>query len=294
MARVEQHTSAGRQQGGTGAEGLEPADPRDLGIDDAPVTQEQVEPMHILANEHRAELREAGFDGRPPRAMTTSETAWRVALGASITTKDGDDFEVGDLVIDPDQQRITHLVVQPRHRHDRSRLVAIGEVAAGHDGLTISRTSRWLDHTPAIEEIGHFRIGDWPDLGEGWRVGVVNTWAMPFYGSVGWSKVGDGLDLDLGAEASVFDRIPEATEEIRRASEIRSSDDHRVGHVAGALIGRDGRMSHIIGLRDHLWGDREVAIPIADVARIHTDQIDLRASRHDVDRYPSVRRPHHR
>jgi hypothetical protein len=42
--------------------------------------------------------------------------------------------------------------------------------------------------------------------------------------------------------------------EIRRASEVFSSDDHRLGHVAGFVGGPDDRITHLVLERGHLRG----------------------------------------
>jgi hypothetical protein len=41
--------------------------------------------------------------------------------------------------------------------------------------------------------------------------------------------------------------------------------------------------------RGHLWGRREVTIPIGAVAKVETDTVTLRMSREEVGELPSVR-----
>ncbi len=85
-----------------------------------------------------------------------------------------------------------------------------------------------------------------------------------------------------------YDRVPEGTVEVRRASEVRSSDDHMVGHVDGFLVDPTEKITHLVLEHGHLWGHRDITIPIADVERATSDIVQLRVSRNAIGEYPSV------
>jgi len=111
--------------------------------------------------------------------------------------------------------------------------------------------------------------------------------------SLGVGGIGLGMSFDQGYVGSssmmttTYHRIPAGTVEIRRASEVVSSDEHVVGHVDGFIVAPDDPITHVVMERSHLWGHREVLLAMRDVASVSSDQIGLRVTRHQIDDFPS-------
>jgi hypothetical protein len=70
---------------------------------------------------------------------------------------------------------------------------------------------------------------------------------------------------------------------------VTSADGHDLGQVAGFLVDGEGQITHFILERGHLWGRREVTIPIGAVAKVETDAVTLSLSKDKVGALPSVR-----
>jgi len=92
--------------------------------------------------------------------------------------------------------------------------------------------------------------------------------------------------------STTYDRVPPGTIEVRRSSEVRSSDDRKVGHVDGFLIDHDSKITHLVLDHGHLWGHRDITVPIVDVERASRDEVQLNVTRDAVGEYPSI--PFHR
>jgi hypothetical protein len=86
----------------------------------------------------------------------------------------------------------------------------------------------------------------------------------------------------------VWDRIPRGTVEIRRTTEVVSSDEHVVGQVDGFVVDEAGSVTHLVLERDHFWGHREVTIPVEAIDPPTTDRVELRVTRDAVGAFPSV------
>jgi uncharacterized protein YrrD len=86
-----------------------------------------------------------------------------------------------------------------------------------------------------------------------------------------------------------YDRIPKGDVEIRRASPVTSSDEHHLGHVDGFVVDGEGQITHLVLEHGHLWGKREVVIPIGAVASVGTDSVVLSLSKDEVGRLESRR-----
>ncbi len=67
-----------------------------------------------------------------------------------------------------------------------------------------------------------------------------------------------------------------------------SSDCHHLGHVDDLVVDADDQITHVVLERGHLWGRRDVTIPISAVTRVKTDSIGLRLTKHAVGALPTV------
>jgi hypothetical protein len=128
---------------------------------------------------------------------------------------------------------------------------------------------------PTVEEVAYLRLGEAVVDDPNWDVGVSQVLAMPYY-EAGYSP-GNYLE-DTGM---IYDRIPKGEVEIRRASGVDSADGHHLGHVDGFIVD-DEHITHLVLERGHLWGKREIAIPIGAVADVLTDAVTLKLSKDEV------------
>jgi len=203
-----------------------------------------------------------------------------------VRCRDGLFGEVADVVIDPTRRRVTHLVVQPHRQHGLARLVPIALATAdeGSAGINLSCLIEEVRCLEPVQEFAYLRLGEFPVADPDWDVGVENLLAIPYYG-VGFG--GNPVDYDPHVGVS-YDRIPKDEVEIRRKSEVVSADDHRVGHVDGFLVDVDDQITHVVLEHGHLWGRRDVAIPISAVDRVASDAITLNLTRDEVGALPEA------
>ena len=223
-------------------------------------------------------------------------------VGMLAEATDGPCGEIADVVVDPVHWRVTHLVVQPHHQHDQSRLVPIDAVVSNDaDHVVLSWTIKQVEDSAAVEETDFVSYGSWPQIEGGWDVGVDRVLAWPYYPYAGLGVGGFGYPYGFGwgygwggpaLVTTTYDRVPEGTIEVRRASEVLSSDGHKVGHVDGFLVDPTSKITHLVLEHGHLWGHRDITIPIADIERASSDTVQLSVTRDVIGEYPSV--PFHR
>ena len=213
----------------------------------------------------------------------------RLEVGKPVRCTDGPFGELADVVIDPIRKRVTHLVVEPRHELGAPRLVPV-DLADGGDaesGISLRCTIEDVGRLTTVQESRYMRTGEIPASDPDWDVGVTDVLAMPYYSSM-------AAGMEPGFEAPVgmtYDRVPKGEVEIRRSSAVLSADGHGVGHVEAFLVEGDD-ITHIVLEHGHLWGRRDVTIPIGAVAEVETDAVTLSLSREQVGALPST--PVHR
>jgi len=210
-----------------------------------------------------------------------------------VSCADGAFGELADVVIDPTQRRVTHLVVQPRHRHDQARLVPIACAHAETPpdaGLVLDYTLAEVSRLEPLQKSAYLRLGEAPVEDPDWEVGIENILALPYYGSFTPGGVGAGAS-PVGFDdhvSELYDRVPKDKIEVRRASPVISSDGHRLGHVDGFVVDSEEGITHLVLEHGHLWGKREITIPIGAAATIENDEVRLSLTEDQVTELPSV------
>jgi sporulation protein YlmC with PRC-barrel domain len=213
----------------------------------------------------------------------------RLEIGIRVRCTDGVYGELADIVIDPLEKRVTHLVVEPE-QGEGGRLVPI-QLAKGRDDeqreIELSCTLDEARRFESVHERAYLRLGEMPAEDPDWDVGVQDFLAMPYY---------PGLDMGAypGGEIDshvtmYYDRVPKGEVEVRRASAVISADGHSLGEVDGFVVDADDHITHFVLERGHLWGRKEVTIPIGAVARVESDAVHVALSKDEVGALPAVR-----
>jgi sporulation protein YlmC with PRC-barrel domain len=212
----------------------------------------------------------------------------RLELGRPVRCSDGAFGELVDVVIDPTKKRVTHLVVKPHGLDGVSRLVPVELAEPGEHGdreLALRCTAADVQRLTHVQESAYLRLGEFPTNDPEWDVGVEDVLAMPYYESSLGAPVGGGYD---DSATVIYDRVPKGEVEIRRASAVNTADGHYLGQVDGFLVDAEDHITHFVLERGHLWGRREVTVPIGAVEKIETDAVTVRLSRKEVGELPSV------
>jgi sporulation protein YlmC with PRC-barrel domain len=220
------------------------------------------------------------------------EQTMRLELGTSVRCTDEPFGELADVVIDPITTQVTHLVVKPQHGDDIARLVPIELVENDKEESKELRLrctaeeARQLEH---VQEFAFLRLGESPTSDPDWDVGVQDVLALPYY--EGTAVMGYGGELEGGAldQAGVtYDRVPKGEVEIRRSSTVAATDEEFLGKVDGFVVD-EGHITHFVLERGHLWGKREITIPIGAVAKVESDAVSLSLTKAQVEDLPAVR-----
>ncbi len=192
-----------------------------------------------------------------------------------VDATDGHVGRLADVVVDPVARSVTHLVVRRAHAiHPRSHLVPVAAASVEGDRLRLTWTREQLEASEPIDETDFVRLGGWPHRGEDWDVGVVRVLSWPRFPATGRLVESAGPeDTDTLVE---FDHLPRGTVEIRRESEVFSSDHVVVGHVEGLVLDDEHAITHVAVRRHaHGLGHHELRVPVQHVRRITTDAVYL-------------------
>jgi sporulation protein YlmC with PRC-barrel domain len=192
-------------------------------------------------------------------------------IGAGVSCTDGPCGKVARVVVDPVAHAVTHLVVEPHHDMTEARLVPLGLVDATAAGIQLRSTlAEFAELNPAQNE--QFLQGsiDYPGYGPEQAV----FW--PYYGYRG-----------SRGDVATSDNVPLGEVEVDRGEPVHATDGD-IGRVEGLVIDPDShQVTHVLLQEGHLWGRKDVAIPISAVTKLD-DRIQLSLTKQQVEGLPAV------
>jgi sporulation protein YlmC with PRC-barrel domain len=202
-------------------------------------------------------------------------------IGVDATCTDGSCGQVSRVVVDPVARAVTHLVVEPTHRSGLGKLVPLELVDATTDEVRLRCTLGQFDRLDAAEET-QFLPGSNGGYG-GYGLGQAVAW--PYFSRSSFGVVGGGISDAF--DPVVRDTVPLGEVTVRRGEPVRATDGE-IGRVQGLVIEpRNHHVTHVLLQEGHLWGRKEVAIPISAVTRVDRT-IVLNITKHDVEELPAV------
>lgn len=213
-------------------------------------------------------------------------------IGTEVSGTDGSLGTVTRVVVDPVAKKLTHLVVEPGFRHGPSRLVPLDLVVSGSGAGEIRLScgrAEFENLEPAEETKFIPRTTSFGSYGSG----DVLSW--PYYGASGIGDL-DGIGGAGGAGAEdgspisrkvTVDTVPVGEVGVRRGQPALATDG-AIGHVDGLVVHPDsGHVTHVLLQEGHLWGRKQVAIPIS-VVNTSVDGTQLTITKKDVENLPPV------
>jgi hypothetical protein len=177
---------------------------------------------------------------------------------------------------------MTHLAVEPAGRQGLARLVPVDLATPAPGGIRLNCTLEEFERLDSAEET-QFVPGT-----KGFEVyGPDQVLSWPYY------QLGDTVmdpELKGGASETVtVDTVPLGEVPIRRGEHVHAVDG-AIGQVEGLVIDASShQVTHVLLQEGHLWGRKQVAIPIGSVASVDDeDGIKLSISRQQVQDLPPV------
>ena len=194
------------------------------------------------------------------------------SLGIEARCTDGVCGHVVQVVLDPLDTTLTHLIVEPEHQRGQGRLVPIDLVTPEPDHVDLRCTRDDFDRLEVVEAV-RFLQGIEGYTASGYGVDDVLLW--PYY----------QRDAQVPI---VVATLPVSEVAVQRGEQLHATDGW-IGDVEGLIVdGATRHVSHVLLKEGHLFGRKEVAVPIAAVASVTNDGIRLSMSKHEVSDLPAV------
>jgi sporulation protein YlmC with PRC-barrel domain len=204
-------------------------------------------------------------------------------IEADASCSDGAYGHVSRIIVDPVARQVTHLVVDQK-RNGPGRLVPVDLVDATTGQLRLHCTlaefqallpAQETEVVPDLDPSGH------QDSSR--RVNFLPGSPGPL-----WLSGDRGPGRPKAPQEVTVDAVPFGEVDIRREL-IVCATDGEIGQVQGLVVEPGGHsVTHVLLQGGHMWGRKEVAVPIGAVVKIGTLLIRLSLTKHQVKDLPSV------
>jgi hypothetical protein len=83
------------------------------------------------------------------------------------------------------------------------------------------------------------------------------------------------------------EQVPPGEIAVRRGSRVEATDGY-VGHVDEFVVNpENGHITHLVMREGHLWGQKEVIIPLSAMGEIREDTVFLKLDKHQIESLPT-------
>lgn len=207
-------------------------------------------------------------------------------IGADARCVDGVCGKVVRVIVDPVARAVAHLLVQPRNWPGLGRLVPLDLVDAATPKEVRLRCTRTEFDKLRFAEDTDFAPRASLDRYAGYS--AEQMLMLPYYGRVA------GEDMPQAREdepAGAYGSLPPGEVGVRRDKRVFATDGE-IGRVEGLVVDPGNhRVSHVLLQQGHVFGRREVAIPIGAVTGV-VDAVQLNITKQQVGNLPPVNTDH--
>ncbi len=193
-----------------------------------------------------------------------------IPINADVQCTDASCGRSACVIVNPTTRQVTHLVLEETQFPYEKRLVPIDRVIETTPRLIRLRcaSSELAQMESFVEtEFVESPISDLP-IGTylAWPYVVPESMAMPIE----------------------HEHIPAGELAVRRGARVEAVDG-RVGHIDEFLVDPvDGHITHLVLREGHLWGQKDITIPVSQIDRIEEDTVYLSLDKRDVEALPAI------
>ena len=213
----------------------------------------------------------------------------KFTIGVHARCSDGRCGEVRRLIIDPATDAVTHLVIQPGRQKQAARLVPADLVETTDGEIRLRCTRAEFDRLDNAEER---ELADEADQDVGDAGGLLGSGLAYDVSGEAYAPMGPGGLVDIGPtpmphhrRTVVTDVVPLGEDQVRPGDRVHAVDGE-IGQVEGFLVSPDDdRVTHVLLAEGHLWGRKEVAIPVTAVTKVDLG-IRLNLTKEQVEHLP--------
>lgn len=197
-----------------------------------------------------------------------------IPIDAEVFCTDGYCGRSTRVILKPETEEVTHLVVKEKMSPHKEILIPVTAVMeTTPDSINLRYTRDTTAHLQPFIETEYVKV-EIPQPAGG------ANFMMPYV----YPRV---ETLAVKHEAIPADEL-----EVRRGARVEATDGH-VGRVDELLVDPENdHITHLVLREGHLWGQKDVSIPVSRIKRIDEETVYLNVDKRQIEALPAV--PAHR
>jgi hypothetical protein len=202
-----------------------------------------------------------------------------IRIGAAVQCTDGPGGHITSIILNPITQHVTDVVVHEPGFLGSDVIVPVALMEqATPDTLRLHRSRNELAGMPGFLTTRYLLPSD--DFLE------TPPWSAYPYGGIYWSPY---LEMEAEQYAMTYEAIPIDELAMRRSDHVEATDG-RVGRIDGFVVDPQSEgITHLLLREGHLWGAKDVTIPIAGIKDIRDGVVYLNLRKQEVAALPAVK-----
>jgi len=200
-----------------------------------------------------------------------------ITINSKVECKDGPCGKSTHLIVEPESGKLTHLVVKDKKlTNSPDRLVPVDVVGdTTGDVIRLNCTREELERMPPYTTV-HYVSRSTPDYGSSYIAGRPAANPMP------------SLPKDTWVEKVQDEHLPQDELDISRDMDVKTGGS-KVGKVDGLVVDPDnGEITHLLMRKGHLWGVKDMCVPITAIDSVSGDEVHLRIDKKAIKELPSI------
>jgi len=202
-----------------------------------------------------------------------------ISVGVKVHCADGLCGRSTYVLINPVRREVTHLVVKEAESPRAERLVPIGTVSGTAPDVIILHCSRdELNEMDPFIQTEYLRE-EAPDLE---------------YAPSGYVGIGSYLVWPYAVPERTYvvavdhKQVPPGELAVKRGTRVEAVDG-RVGRVDEFLVNSENEhITHLVMREGHLWGQKDIAIPVSEIDHIKENTAYLKLSKDEIELLPVI------
>ena len=202
-----------------------------------------------------------------------------IRINAAVQCTDGPGGHVKCIILNPITQHVTDVVVHEPGLLGSEVIVPVALIEQATPNTLRLRLSR--DELAGMQSFltTRYRTPSDDFLGS-------EPWSAYPYSSIYWSPY---LEMQAEQRIMTYEAIPLDELAMRRGDHVEATDG-RVGRIDGFVVDQQSQgITHLLLCEGHLWGARDVTIPIAGITDIQEGVVHLKLTKQEVAALPAVK-----
>lgn len=195
-----------------------------------------------------------------------------IPLNAMIECTDGTCGKIDAVIVDPRSKKVTHIIVRSDDIPE-GRLVGIDEIIeTTEEVIYLNCSIADLAKLENFTETQYVKTDVPMDV-------YYDVYNLPYVQPMSMETIEVPVEEEL---------IPPGELAIHRGTPVEAKDGH-IGEIGEFLINPEsGKISHLVLLKGHLWGRKEVSLPISAIDQVLQDTVYLKLEKKSVEMLPEI------